>query len=518
MSKHQAKKTPAVSKDNGQITIENTLQRDFSLNEGKRIDTDMPAPEEGIVIPPIKEQHEHAANEIYKSIEKAAGTKNKAYELLKSVVSKYPAESQIKLKAADIARQEAFKPYFKRSDVFKVWKEIFTADADKEEENMQPYETEPEPYEGDVNGAELLTEIENRLRTHIVFSNPDIQAYSCALWILATWCIDSFNFSPYLMITAPEKRCGKSQLLGLLANLSKKPLEAGNLTAPVLFRLAQKYHPTIFIDEADSFLSKDDDLQGVIKCGIERGRAMVYRLEKTGSGNFSERRFDCFGMKAISGISAKNISDTITDRCITIELKRKLQAEIMPKVRNVSNEYWNVIKSKCAAFAIDAAAWLEKNNPAIPQDISDRDADKWEPLISIAEYLDYAYPSEESPTFYGDKARICASVLSNTDDDLPFKVELLADIRDILSDLNISPSYEDYILSKILLNALVGNDELRWNTFNYGKEMTLRQLSFNLSTFGIKSQKIRREGNKRGYIKADFNDSFKRYLMKCKDE
>ena len=101
---------------------------------------------------------------------------------------------------------------------------------------MQPYEREIEPYEGEVNGAELLAEIQDRLRRHIVFVDSDVQSFTCGLWILATWCIDSFNFSPYLMITAPEKRCGKSQLLGLLANLSKKPLEAGNLTAPVLFR------------------------------------------------------------------------------------------------------------------------------------------------------------------------------------------------------------------------------------------------------------------------------------------
>lgn len=514
----QAKKTPAVSKGNGRINRENKPQGNFNLVEEKIIDSAMAAPEEGVEIQSFKEEQEHTANEIYKSIEMTAGAKNKAYELLKSVVSKYPAESQIKLKAADIARQEVFKPYFKRADILKVWKEIFTADADNEEEIMQPYETEPEPYEGVVNGAELLTEIENRLKTHIVFSNPDIQAYSCALWVLATWCIDSFNFSPYLMITAPEKRCGKSQLLGLLASLSKKPLEAGNLTAPVLFRLAQKYHPTIFIDEADSFLSKDEDLQGVIKCGIERGRAMVYRLEKTGSGNFSERRFDCFGMKAISGISAKNISDTITDRCITIELKRKLQEEAMPKVRDVPKEVWDIINSKSAAFALDAGAWLKTHKPSIPKDISDRDADKWEPLISIAEYLDYAYPHEESPTYYGDKARNCAVVLSNTEADLPLCVELLSDIRDILLDSKISPNYENYILSKILLNALVSNDDLRWRTLNFGNEMTQRQLSIKLSTFGIKSKRIRRENNKRGYMKAEFDDPFERYLKRSKEE
>ena len=270
----------------------------------------------------------------------------------------------------------------------------------------------------------------------------------------------------------------------------------------------------MFIDEADSFLSKDEDLQGVIKSGIERGKALVFRLEKSPSGNFTERHFDCFGMKAIAGISAKNISDTITDRCITIELRRKLRNEIMPKVRDVSKELWSVLNAKCSAFAIEAGAWLEKHRPNIPTSISDRDADKWEPLISIADYLDYAFPSEESPTYYGDKARRCAEILSNVDTDMPVNVELLSDIRDVLNDTTITDQEKSYILTTVLLQALIGNQELRWGDFNYGKEMTAKQLAKRLKVFGIKPQTIKQEFNKRGYIKNDFQDPFNRYLTK----
>lgn len=210
-----------------------------------KTDFKAPAPEEvGVEIPSPAEELEQSVLEIYQAIEREADPKNKAYGLLKKVVSKYPSESQIRLKASDICRLEVFKPYFKKTDVLRLWREIFETSLDeKAEGDMQPYEREIEPYEGEVNGAELLAEIQDRLRRHIVFVDSDVQSFTCGLWILATWCIDSFNFSPYLMITAPEKRCGKSQLVGLLANLSKKPLEAGNLTAPVLFRLAQKHHP-----------------------------------------------------------------------------------------------------------------------------------------------------------------------------------------------------------------------------------------------------------------------------------
>lgn len=505
-------KKPAIKTKSGPFRKTNVTRKDFNVAEEEKIEAQA-------VIPSIKEETNKAVNEIISSIEADSEPKNKAYELLRQVVSRYPAKSELKLKAADICKHEAFKPYFKKTDVLKLWEEIFEIATDNNGEgNMQPYEIEVEPYEGEVNGAELLAEIQERLQRHIVFREPEVQSFTCGLWILATWCIDSFNFSPYLMITAPEKRCGKSQLLGLLANLSKKPLEAGNLTAPVLFRLAQKHHPTMFIDEADSFLSKDEDLQGVIKCGIERGKALVFRLEKSPSGNFTERHFDCFGMKAISGISAKNISDTITDRCITIELRRKLTSEIKPKVRDVPKELWSILNAKCSAFALEAGAWLEKHRPHIPTAISDRDADKWEPLISIAEYLDYAFPSEESPSYYGDKARNCAEILSNTDVDMPLNVELLSDIRDVLNDPNLTLQEKNYILTTVLLQALINNQELRWCTFNYGKEMTAKQLANHLKVFGIKPEKIKQEFNKRGYLKDNFKDPFERYLTKYPED
>ncbi len=506
MNNAQDNKMPATESANGHLSKANATYGDSNLSDEEKIEAQAR-------ITSIAEETANKVNEIFSSIEADVAPKNKALELLRHVVSKYPAESEIKLKASDICKHAEFKPYFKKGDVLTLWREIFETSLDeKEEGDMQPYEREIEPYEGEVNGAELLAEIQERLTRHIVFKNPEIQSFSCALWVLATWCIDSFNFSPYLMITAPEKRCGKSQLLGLLAKLSKKPLETGNLTAPVLFRLVQKHHPTMFIDEADSFLAKDEDLQGVIKCGIERGKALVYRLEKTPSGKFTERHFDCFGMKAISGISAKNISDTITDRCITIELRRKLTSEVMPKVRDVPGELWSVLNAKCSAFAIEAGAWLEKHRPKIPTSISDRDADKWEPLISIADYLDYAFPNEESPNYYGEKVRVCAETLSNIDTDMPLNVELLSDIRDVLNDPATRNPEKEYILTTDLLQALIGNQELRWANFNHGKEMTARQLANHLKVFEIKPKAIKQEWNKRGYMKKDFLDPFKRYL------
>lgn len=39
-----------------------------------------------------------------------------------------------------------------------------------------------------------------------------------------TWFIDAIHVAPLIVITAPKKHCGKSQLLFLLGRLVKQPL------------------------------------------------------------------------------------------------------------------------------------------------------------------------------------------------------------------------------------------------------------------------------------------------------
>jgi hypothetical protein len=39
-----------------------------------------------------------------------------------------------------------------------------------------------------------------------------------------TWLIDRVEVAPFLVVTTPEMRCGKSQLLGLVGSLSHGPL------------------------------------------------------------------------------------------------------------------------------------------------------------------------------------------------------------------------------------------------------------------------------------------------------
>ena len=131
------------------------------------------------------------------------------------------------------------------------------------------------------------------------------------------------------MITAPEKQCGKSQLLTLIGKLSNRPLVASNITTQSLFRVVEAFSPTLLIDEADSFMRENEDLRGIINSGHTRQSAFAIRCV---GDNHEPTRFSTWGAKAISGIGS--LPDTIMDRAIIFNLRRKLPGEEVERLRS----------------------------------------------------------------------------------------------------------------------------------------------------------------------------------------
>ena len=93
------------------------------------------------------------------------------------------------------------------------------------------------------------------------------QAYAVALWIAMTWFIDDVDIAPLLIITAPEKSCGKSQLLEVCGRLVARPLPVASSSASFLFRAVEAWKPTILIDEADTFIRENEELKGLVNAG-----------------------------------------------------------------------------------------------------------------------------------------------------------------------------------------------------------------------------------------------------------
>lgn len=353
-----------------------------------------------------------------------------------------------------------------------------------------------EPWDRPVNGNDLLNSIECIIDQHIA-CEPHTRI-ATALWIVYTWAIDNMQIAPIACITAPEKRCGKTQLLTLIGDLCYKPLPTSNITSAALYRSIQEWSPTLLIDEADSFLKDNEDLRGVINAGHSRKNAYVIRCE--GDDN-KPTRFNVWCAKAISGIG--HLPETIKDRSIILELRRKLPHEKKQRLRHTDQSHWLKIKRQCLRWTQDHLQQIRTIRPELPEQLNDRAQDNWESIFIIAQVA--------SPQWL-EKANHAAMAINGIDVDTPsISEQLLTDIRAIFKDIG-----EQKIFSSGLVEALNADAENVWATWNRGQPITQSQLATRLKQFGIKSKDVR-IGTvvKKGYDLKQFQDAFSRYLPKC---
>ncbi|HZQ45756.1 MAG TPA: DUF3631 domain-containing protein [Verrucomicrobiae bacterium] len=265
------------------------------------------------------------------------------------------------------------------------------------------------PYPAGVNVAELLTEIEAVIKKHVVL-NPEAAA-ALAVWVLHTYTFELRDAVAYVAIESPEKRCGKTTLISVLAAMAHKPLIASNITVGALFRAIDVCRPTLFIDEADTFLAGNGAMRGILNSGNTWRTAYVLRLARAGKkrernlehptpnafgagANLEHRRgaqpesepngtgltkYSCWCPKVISLIG--EVPDTIADRSIVVRMARKLTSETCAPLTELNTAE---IRSKCARFALDAKESLARGEAIRGEGLHDRAADTFDPLYAIA--------------------------------------------------------------------------------------------------------------------------------------
>src|SRR5438128_906567 len=68
------------------------------------------------------------------------------------------------------------------------------------------------------------------------------------LWVAHTWAIDAFEVTPYLAITSPTMREGKSRLLEVLGVLVQNAFRRSKITPAALYRkLGERPTPTLLL-------------------------------------------------------------------------------------------------------------------------------------------------------------------------------------------------------------------------------------------------------------------------------
>jgi putative DNA primase/helicase len=346
-------------------------------------------------------------------------------------------------------------------------------------------------YPASVDGAALLGELVATLRRHAIV--PDGAALAIALWIFGTYVYDEFALFPKLLITSPEKRCGKSTLATIIGALVSRGLPCSNITAPALFRCIEKWKPTLLLDEADTFIKENEELRGIVNAGHTRASAYVIRL----CGDDHEpRKFSVWAPMLIAMIRLP--ADTIVDRSVTVQMRRKLPGETVTKLPVLFRDDCRVIRQKLTRWAADHVGSFE-HTPTVPNHSNDRTVDNWSPLFSIVNAIGGAWP---------DRLRKSFELMNADIEDDSAGPRILSDIRQIFRDKGI-----DRIFSDDLVTALCELDEAPWSEWKRGKPITQNSLARMLKNFKVQSGEVRiGYHHRKGYQESDFSDAFARYL------
>lgn len=361
--------------------------------------------------------------------------------------------------------------------------------------------TEIEAHPDPVVPAEVFDEVSAIISRYVVLEK--VQADAATLWVASTYLTDVAEISPILIINAPEKACAKTLLQTLLGRMAYRPVPAANASLSALFRAVELWKPTLLIDEADTFFRDNPELHGLVNAGHRRG-GFVLRSEPT-TTSFEPRMFSVYCAKSIAGIALeKHLADSTMSRGIVLNLRRKLPHESVLRMRHADSRVFELVAAKLTRFAEDYSQQARLARPPLPDELSDRAQDNWEPLLAIAECA--------GPDWL-QRATAAALKLSDaSDQSVATGNQLLADIQDVF---NGRLSTKGPKISTVnLIDALVADAERPWATYNHGKQLSPRQLAKQLGAYGISSKSVRHDSGKtpKGYEFSQFEDAFARYL------
>ena len=360
-----------------------------------------------------------------------------------------------------------------------------------------------------ADGAAVLAEVHATLIRYVVFPTPEA-ADAVTLYAAATHVTNELEFASRLVIKSPVKRCGKSRLLDVLAQLVREQLATADISAAALVRsVTEKDPPTIMLDEADAIFGKAlkgdekaEHLRGILNAGFGRDRPYK-RWDIT-----TRAVEDCptFAMAVIAGIGS--MPDTIEDRAVIITLRRKTASESVQKYRTRRDKpAVKAVGDRLGAWIAPLAAAAGKAEPDMPGGLHDRAEDVWEALLAIADLAGGDWPA---------RARRAAQVLTEAADsaaaDSTLALTLLADLRTVFRAAERLPT-------SVILERLVQLEESPWSSVGKPpKPLDAHGLSRLLKDYGVRPKVVRiGEQTARGYNRAELADQWERYIPRGED-
>lgn len=238
---------------------------------------------------------------------------------------------------------------------------------------------------------------------------------------------------------------------------------------------------------------------------------------RTVGEDFEPRAFKVFGPVAYAWLVKRgmHVAQTLEDRSITIELRRRLPNEEITRLRSTRTNHLRVLGRRIARWFTDHRSSLVDAEPSLPEQLSDRAQDNWRPLITLADVIS---------TDLGQTARHAALKLAeeNTGGEDDAGTLVLADVAAITKRwLQQSQLLQNRkgIPSAYLIAELVNMADRQWMVWSRGTALTEHSLARLLKPFSLFPKKIRQGRNLfRGYVPLKVLEAAERYVVEEPEE
>jgi hypothetical protein len=357
-----------------------------------------------------------------------------------------------------------------------------------------------------ADGEKLLNDVYDFLGRFVAYPS-DYAHVAHTLWIAHTHLMDCWDSTPRIAFLSPEPESGKTRALEVSELLVPRPVEAVNVSAAYLFRKVanEEGRPTILFDEIDTVFGPkardNEEIRGLLNAGHRRG-AVAGRCVVRGKIVETEE-LPAYCAVALAGLG--DLPDTILTRSVIVKMRRRAPDEyVEPWRRRLQLDEGEALRGRLETWAGEAAHQLADEWPEMPEGISDRAADVWEALLSVANAAGGRWPV---------RARVAAvALVALSKGDTPsLGVRLLSDLRIVFGEM-------ESMTTKAILNDLQALDESPWADIR-GKPLSERGLANRLRGYGIKPKSIRiGEVINRGYARGDLHDAWLRYLPSLPQE
>jgi hypothetical protein len=175
--------------------------------------------------------------------------------------------------------------------------------------------------------TQLIEDVENYLSSYLDLKPLFLKL--TAFYILFTYISDSDSILELSYLNATgDAGSGKSRFGMSVCYAAHRGLALITPSAASLYRIVDKFKPTLFLDEFNSDVNSDDTaaIIQILNAGFQQ-TAQIPRQVPTADGKYKTEMFDAFCPKIIGSLK-QSASNAFNSRCIEIQMERTTRNDI----------------------------------------------------------------------------------------------------------------------------------------------------------------------------------------------